>query len=62
LETRTIGEAGMTPDGAQDRSRTEQRPDPAEPPTPRALWPTFMRRTLEEDALRAEQREVAPAK
>jgi len=52
----------MTPDGAQDRSRTEQRPDPAEPPTPRALWPTFMRRTLEEDALRAEQREVAPAK
>lgn len=23
-----------------------------EPPTPRALWPTFMRRTLAEDQLR----------
>ena len=27
---------------------------PAEPATPRALWPTFMRRTLAEDALRTE--------
>ncbi len=25
---------------------------PAEPATSRALWPTFMRRTLAEDALR----------
>jgi hypothetical protein len=25
---------------------------PAEPPTARALWPTFMRRTLDEDVLR----------
>jgi hypothetical protein len=24
----------------------------AEPPTPRALWPTFLRRTLAEEALR----------
>jgi hypothetical protein len=28
----------------------------AEPATARALWPTFMRRTLAEDALRAESR------
>ncbi len=27
---------------------------PPEPATPRALWPTFMRRTLDEDLLRAE--------
>jgi hypothetical protein len=27
---------------------------PAEPATSRALWPTFMRRTLAEEALRAE--------
>jgi hypothetical protein len=27
---------------------------PAEPATARALWPTFMRRTLAEDALRRE--------
>jgi hypothetical protein len=26
----------------------------AEPATPRALWPTFMRRTLAEEALRTE--------
>jgi hypothetical protein len=25
---------------------------PAEPPTVHALWPTFMRRTLDEDVLR----------
>jgi hypothetical protein len=29
-------------------------PAPAEPATPRALWPTFMRRTLAEEALRTE--------
>lgn len=29
-----------------------RRPAPAEPATPRALWPTFLRRTLEEEALR----------
>lgn len=33
-------------------------PAPAEPATSRALWPTFMRRTLAEDALRQER---APA-
>ena len=31
-----------------------RRPPPApEPATPRALWPTFLRRTLEEEALRS---------
>lgn len=29
------------------------RPAHNEPPTARALWPTFMRRTLEEEAVRA---------
>ena len=29
-----------------------RRPPPTEPATPRALWPTFLRRTLEEEALR----------
>lgn len=54
----------MIPDRVQDRSSTESRPDPApaEPATPRALWPTFMRRTLEEEALRAPRHEPAPAK
>ena len=32
---------------------------PAEPATARALWPTFMRRTLDEDALRREIRRPA---
>jgi hypothetical protein len=36
---RTEGETAGAP--AQDRM-------PAEPPTGRALWPTFMRRTLDE--------------
>lgn len=27
-------------------------PQPAEPATARALWPTFLRRTLEEETLR----------
>jgi hypothetical protein len=35
--------------------RATAKPDaPAEPATARALWPTFLRRTLEEDALRQE--------
>ncbi len=34
----------------------ERSAAPAEPATARALWPTFMRRTLEEDALRREAR------
>jgi hypothetical protein len=34
-------------------------PHPAEPATGRALWPTFMRRTLEEDALREAPRTAA---
>ena len=29
------------------------KPAHHEPPTARALWPTFMRRTLEEEAVRA---------
>ncbi|WP_270938422.1 hypothetical protein [Falsiroseomonas oryzae] len=37
----------------------EPKPLPvAEPATPRALWPTFMRRTLPEDALRHERHVV----
>jgi hypothetical protein len=35
---------------------TERSVAPAEPTTARALWPTFMRRTLDEDALRREIR------
>ena len=38
-----------------ERPAEPQRPSlPAEPATPRALWPTFMRRTLDEEALRHE--------
>jgi hypothetical protein len=41
----------------QDRETEHSRQDPApaaapEPATSRALWPTFMRRTLAEEALR----------
>jgi hypothetical protein len=32
---------------------------PAEPATARALWPTFMRRTLDEEALRKAPRAAA---
>lgn len=32
----------------------DQKPVP-EPPTDRALWPTFMRRTLDEERLRREE-------
>jgi hypothetical protein len=43
------------PDGTQDAARWPQdaRPAaiPAEPATAQALWPTFMRRTLDEDVL-----------
>jgi len=30
----------------------EDRPEVPEPPTDRALWPTFLRRTLEAERLR----------
>jgi hypothetical protein len=46
----------IRPVGTQDANRSS--PDRAgtaplaEPPTARALWPTFMRRTLDEDVLR----------
>lgn len=36
-------------------ARVQTRPPaPAEPATSRALWPTFMRRTLAEDIVRPE--------
>ena len=35
-----------------DRQDPEQAAAPTEPATARALWPTFMRRTLTEEALR----------
>jgi hypothetical protein len=34
--------------------RIQPAPAPTEPATSRALWPTFMRRTLAEEALRTE--------
>lgn len=41
------------PRGAErPQARHGAAPAPAEPATDRALWPTFMRRTLEEEALR----------
>ena len=45
------------PRPASEAARTapsDKRPV-QEPPTDRALWPTFMRRTLEEDQVRAGQ-------
>jgi hypothetical protein len=36
-------------------------PAPSEPATARALWPTFMRRTLAEDLLRADGPEASRA-
>lgn len=38
-----------------------QRPPLAEPATPRALWPTFLRRTLDDEALRPAQ-QAAPVR
>jgi hypothetical protein len=35
-------------------TRAQPPAQPAEPATSRALWPTFMRRTLAEDALHRE--------
>lgn len=35
------------------RTATREQPGLQEPPTGRALWPTFMRRTLEDDSVRA---------
>lgn len=37
-----------------ERPPEAERAAPAEPATARALWPTFMRRTLAEEALRRE--------
>jgi hypothetical protein len=48
----------MAQPATQDRETEHDRQDPppaaapAEPATPRALWPTFMRRTLAEEVLR----------
>lgn len=43
----------MTETGTSPADQTVLRPSPtAEPATPRARWPTFLRRTLEEEALR----------
>jgi len=61
------GKAGMTPDGDSQDSRMEGAAPapaaaPAEPATPRALWPTFMRRTLDEDALRPAASAPAPTR
>jgi hypothetical protein len=47
----------MADSQARDVERPQEAapaPVPAEPATARALWPTFMRRTLTEDALRRE--------
>lgn len=41
------------PRPAPTATRTEALPPPQEPATGRALWPTFMRRTLAEEDLRA---------
>ncbi len=41
------------PRPAPTATRTEASSQVQEPPTGRALWPTFMRRTLAEDELRA---------
>lgn len=47
----------MTETGRSPADQTALRPPPpAEPATPRARWPTFLRRTLEEEALQAAQR------
>jgi len=35
------------------RPPAKERPGLQEPPTGRALWPTFMRRTLDDDRVRA---------
>ena len=49
----------------QDHERDLGRPDRApdagqvEPATARALWPTFMRRTLTEDAIRRQPEPVS---
>jgi hypothetical protein len=49
----------------ESASSLTERPQEAEPSvapepaTPRALWPTFMRRTLAEDTLKTEPRRPA---
>jgi hypothetical protein len=50
------------PAAAEGRAGRERSPRAmAEPPTARALWPTFMRRTLAEDELRPRpEREARP--
>lgn len=51
----------MTETGTSPANQAALRPPPpAEPATPRARWPTFLRRTLEEEALRP-ARHATPA-
>lgn len=48
------------PRSAQQAARPTTKREPApEPPTGRALWPTFMRRTLDEEVLRESVRKPA---
>jgi hypothetical protein len=52
---------GRTPDRLQDKDMA--RSAAAEPATARALWPTFMRRTLSEEVVRRETRvEIQPVR
>jgi hypothetical protein len=43
-----------------ERPQDAERGAATEPATPRALWPTFMRRTLAEESLRAPVRPEPP--
>ncbi len=59
LEVRVLAVQGAAAEPpAVGRSRETIPPEPA---TDRALWPTFMRRTLAEDALRREEERIARA-
>lgn len=51
----------MTETGTHPAEQAALRrlPPAPEPATPRALWPTFLRRTLEEEALRPAQQVAA---
>ena len=49
--------AGPEPEPSQTRQSDRMAPEPA---TPRALWPTFMRRTLAEDVLQPAVRPRRP--
>ncbi|WP_198377958.1 hypothetical protein [Neoroseomonas rubea] len=53
----------MRPAARTDGAAVRKASAPQEPPTGRALWPTFMRRTLAEEELPAPApREVCAAK